>query len=808
VRRRLAAGVALVIWAGTPPAAFADLPTLSRSEAPVELTCDALEYESEGELYVARGSVHIRQGERSVSADWMAFSGVTQQGVASGNVVFKDGEDTLYAEFIEFDVSTLEGVVFEARFASEEDRLRMEGAVIEKTGEDTYRFEEGMFTSCRCPDDGRDPWRIRASKADLEIGGYGTARNTTFEILGVPVVWLPWMIYPLKTERQSGFLLPGFGLGKRHGFEVGVPFLWTAGDQVNVIMTPQWLEKRGVKGDVEVEYVYGQRSGGHLFAAFLSDREIDPNTPAYPYDRAVAGRQDFFLPAGWRAKTDFRFVSDNQYVQDFEKLGTEGDDRFLESRAFAAKSVGGAGRTGLVGSAVTADDLQSPDDSDRDRYLLQRLPDLAFSLLPGPLPWVSHVAPALGVHYTHFWPWDRAAEQLPLASEVDGGAEVVGDDIFLDTGIDALPDARERGIGGDPHRDNAVALGGTGGSEGDGLFQEGEPLGDRGHRLLLTPRLGVPWRLGDVVELYPEVGWHQTLYQTDAQGFEERGLFTGRVDLRTRLRRRFGGGLVHLIEPRLGYALITGEGQATNPLFVPRTAVPQVRVRQFELDNVVRDPADRIRRFNGITLGVGNRIYDNPSGGGAPRLLADLSVSGQYEFSEGEFGSLLLEGRTYPWGGLATRFNFGFDLEAAAVDEALAQFAWSFAGGHGVALSYRYLRTVPRFFEDFAANDRFEDFEEPFDQINQVNLYLRFAFTQSWIATYEVAYTFEESLLLANEGGLEYHSRCRCWAIRLEVSQDRVRGAQFNLLYKLTGLGGRGRFQRAGRLGGELLDGF
>ncbi len=219
----LAAGVALVIWASV--SASAELAAPSRTEAPIELTCDVLEYERGSRVYVARGSVLIRQADRSLSADWMAFNGTTRQGVASGNVIFEDGEDTLYAEFIEFDVSTLEGVVFAARFASEEDQLRLEGAVIEKTGEQTYVFEDGMFTSCRCPDDGRDPWRIRASKADLEIGGYGTARNTTFEILGVPVLWLPWMIYPLKTERQSGFLMPGFGFGQRHGFEVSVPYL-------------------------------------------------------------------------------------------------------------------------------------------------------------------------------------------------------------------------------------------------------------------------------------------------------------------------------------------------------------------------------------------------------------------------------------------------------------------------------------------------------------------------------------------------------------------------------------------------------
>ena len=52
---------------------------------------------------------------------------------------------------------------------------------------------------------------------NLEIEGYGTAKNTTFEVLGVPVVWLPWMIYPLKTERSTGFLLPELKTGSVRG---------------------------------------------------------------------------------------------------------------------------------------------------------------------------------------------------------------------------------------------------------------------------------------------------------------------------------------------------------------------------------------------------------------------------------------------------------------------------------------------------------------------------------------------------------------------------------------------------------------
>ena len=72
--------------------------------------------------------------------------------------------------------------------------------------------------------------RGNMTRALLAEKGQGLAilRNTTINILGVPILWLPWMAYPLGTERESGFLFPEFGYGNRNGAEVGLPYFWAA----------------------------------------------------------------------------------------------------------------------------------------------------------------------------------------------------------------------------------------------------------------------------------------------------------------------------------------------------------------------------------------------------------------------------------------------------------------------------------------------------------------------------------------------------------------------------------------------------
>jgi lipopolysaccharide assembly outer membrane protein LptD (OstA) len=783
---------------------------------PVELTADSAEYEAGRDLYVASGNVRIRQDGRELRADWMAYSTSTRRGVASGGVVYTDGTDTVLTEFVEFDVDTLEGVMFDAAFDVPSNRLEMRGAEIAKTGDRTYTFKDGSFTTCRCPDpEAREPWQLEADEADLEVEGYGVTRNTTVEILGVPILWLPWMIYPLKTERQSGLLFPDFGLGGRNGFEVGLPIFWAMGDPVNLIFTPRWLQKRGAKADVDLRYVLGERSGGEFFGSFIYDRDVDPGSRRTPFDKArwaTDGEHDFFLPFGWRIQAEYAFASDNAHPNDFSELGRFRRDRFMPSTAFATRPWGGAGAFGFVAGGRFSDDLQNPDDTDRDDFLLQRWLEASFHALPQSLPFASWLVPTLDMHYAWFGQSDRPQ------SAYGSGLLETEDGRFLDSGLDGLPDGAEQGRTvddaalADPNQDNFDPVDNLAGTEDDGIFQEGELLADRGHRLLFRPRLGLALRLGDAVELYPEVGWYETLYQSDAQSLESRGLLTGRLDLRTRLRRRFGD-VTHLLEPRLGWAYVHERSQSGNPLYVPATAVPQQRLRDLDLENVTLDPADRIPAYHAVTLGLGNRFYASPSEPGQSAwLMGDLVLSALYDIEAGEFGNIYLDGRAYPFRGATARFNVGFDPESMEFDEGMAELGWKDQRGDRFDLGYRYLRDIPRFFEAFPQeNRRFKRYEEDFERIHQLDGGVRIAITQQWGITYRAAYSFERNLLLANAGGIEYLSKCRCWAVRLEVGASRSREVQFKLLYTLVGIGddSGSPFERSifgGSLG--LLDGL
>ncbi len=793
------AALAVVLARAVAAETGSDLSDLSErlSEEPFELTADSLHYDIERELYVGRGNVVIRQSGRTLRADWVAFNRKTGAGVASGNVQLEDAGDVVTADFVEFELETIQGVVHGGRLESQTSRFRASAAEIAKTGPRTYSFRDGRFTTCRCPDpEDTDPWVLRSQEAELEVEGYATARNTTFDVFGVPVAWIPWMVFPVKTERQTGLLFPEFSLGSFHGFEFGLPFFWAINDQAGVVLTPRYSVTRGPGGAARFDYVSGEHSEGDMLGAYYHDQKIDPKTPEEPFGRhrwSTSGVHDWSLPAELRLLTTYRFASDNEVPFDFRELDVHRADRFLESEALLSRSVGTIGRTGASMGGTFVDDLQNPDDLDRDRFLLQRWPTARVDVLPGGVPGIPFIVPSFDVEYTWFEARKRAEHELPTALVGARG-------LFLDTGVDALPNPiaafptrSELGPLPDPSRDDFLPLGGT---EGDGRFQEGEPLTDRGHRLLLQPRLAVPleWR---GVSLVPEVGWHETLYDSRVRDFRERGFVTTRVDLQARLRREYAS-VVHVLEPRVGYALAYTRPQDRNALFVPATAAPLDRIRALELDAVTRDDADRIARASRATAGFGNRVYGTRAG--ARALLADITLLGLYDAEIKRFDAVVLDGRAFPLDQLDLGFHADFDPHALHFDEGFAEARWNHPGV-AFNVGYRWARRIPVVFEDFRAGDRFGESTEV-NHINQVRGGVSLDLTARWSASYGAAYSIEGNRALANQGLIEYLSRCGCWALGVELRQDRKRGVDAKLVYRLVGLGGEPPHRRP-----SLLDG-
>jgi len=753
-----------------PRAATPGLPGLEDVESlPVHLRADHVEYERSRDLYVASGNVEIHQGARTLTADWVSFSNRTRTGVASGNVVVRDATEQLRADFLQFDVDTLEGVYYDGTLEGASGAATLEGGEVRKEGENAYTLKDFRFTTCDCPDkDAKTPWQVRGEKADLEVGGYGTVKNASFDVLDTPIMWFPWMIFPLKTERQTGFLFPEIGGSSFTGTEIALPFFWAPRDNINVLLTPRYLSKRGWKPEVQTEYVFGEESGGSVFGTYLRDqgKEFEDPDLSYGADRWFADAEhDQLLGAGWRLNADMKFASDNEYFNDFSDLAGGRSLRRLDADAFVEKHLGDEERVGITLGAGLTNDVQTPDGLDRDKWILQRVPDLTLAVLPMALPsFLSQLVGSMNAEYQYF----RGVHD----ERKEFAGSIVGNDLFADVGIDGLSGTDVYGTG-------------------NGRFDEGEPLLDRAQRLHLTPRLALPLRIADTVEVLAEVGYNQTIYQSRSQGSAEHGFVTGRMDVRSKLRGTLPGGLVHYLTPYVSYAVVSPNISEDDPMFIPRTAVPDERLRRLDLRNITLDPSDRVESFNGIVTGVENRLYSKGSGpDGASRLLAKADLSLEYQFTGTEFTAAALDAEVYPWERVSGVVQADYDLENSDLSEAYAGMAYQSLRGSSLAVGYRYRRDFPIVYEDYTGlSNRFAKYDPDFKHIHQLNLASRLVLTPQWLAIFGTVYNFESDRGMGRQEGIAYLSRCRCWSIQALHVADATRGSSWRVAMSLSGLG-------------------
>src|SRR5690606_19598152 len=182
------------------------------------------------------------------------------------------------------------------------------------------------YTTCD-PED--NFWKFSASEINLNHEkNRGDARNVVLRIKDVPVLYTPYISFPLSKERKTGFLFPSFGSTNRNGYEVQTPFYWNIAPEMDATLTPRVLTDSGLMLMGEYRYLL-ERGEGELKGEYLpSDSEFgdqDRSLIGITHRQLFGDTGNFFLT--------YNRVSDKQYFEDFGSSINLTSIQFLERRA-------------------------------------------------------------------------------------------------------------------------------------------------------------------------------------------------------------------------------------------------------------------------------------------------------------------------------------------------------------------------------------------------------------------------------------------------------------------------------------------
>jgi LPS-assembly protein len=254
------------------------------------------------------GGVLVRRGDRVVGAEDASYDPETQALLLRDGVRFEDPDSVVTGRSAEFSYSTGR-IRFEgAEFQLGQSESRGYANVLEISQEGRLRLEEVGYTTC--PPESTD-WIIEAGEIDLDSEtGVGKARKVRLRFKGVPILYSPYLSFPLSDTRKSGVLAPEIGSTGRSGNELSVPYYWNIRENYDATITPRLLTERGLQVGTEFRYLLKNTIGQATFEYLPNDDEFDDDRQMVAFDHRT------LFENGWRNQINYNEISDNQYFED------------------------------------------------------------------------------------------------------------------------------------------------------------------------------------------------------------------------------------------------------------------------------------------------------------------------------------------------------------------------------------------------------------------------------------------------------------------------------------------------------------
>lgn len=324
---------------------------------PVEIVSDR--QSEHDKVYVLDGAVYIAYRDREVRADHIDYDSNTGDVTATGHLLLTGGpnDERIEATHGNFNLNTQTGRFFDVKGSvglgppkpGKTVRVYTTGApflftgkIVVKTGPTSYDLYDGSVTSCLLPN---PDWLLTANHFSV-ANEQAKAYNSTFHLLGLPLLPLPYVTHPTDpTVRESGFLIPSVGESTTRGITLEDQFYLVLNRSMDLTVGASYYSSIGWAQDATFRY----RGLGLDFAKFhytglLDRRPVAENQGGE--DAMLQMRHDF--SGQTRFATNVEYLSNYIYREAFTDNFNDAVTSDVLSTAYMEHQTHGMEWAGLV----------------------------------------------------------------------------------------------------------------------------------------------------------------------------------------------------------------------------------------------------------------------------------------------------------------------------------------------------------------------------------------------------------------------------------------------------------------------------
>lgn len=384
--------------------------TPNPADTRINAAADRFDTAPDGTLEL-EGQVEVRQGDSALKSDRVRLNRLSRETELNGNVEIRQNGMLIRGDSArmnldqkKLDVRGTEYVIHELHAHGRADRIH-------NPGKNVLVLDHSTYSTCE-PDD--NTWQLRAGRIKLDRdSGWGQVRDAVVEVKDVPIVYLPWWLYPIDDRRQTGFLFPEVGNNSESGIRFGVPLYLNLAPHYDATLTPTLIGERGTLLEGEFRYLSPHTEGFVGGALLPSDNDYNEQ------DRSLGVWKHTGHYGRLVNSVDYTEVSDIDYFEDlYTNLETSATTH-LDQRANLVYH-GDQWQTGvLVQQFQTIDQTIAQQD-----LPYRKLPQVHVS---GQVPTVHEpLQLLLGSEYVYFEHPDTGSPTLTVADYADRARASLG----------------------------------------------------------------------------------------------------------------------------------------------------------------------------------------------------------------------------------------------------------------------------------------------------------------------------------------------------------------------------------------------
>ena len=250
-----------------------------------------------------------------------------------GTPVFSEkGEEPIEGRFIEYDFNTRRGKI---TFGSTEmEPGYYKGDRINKLADSTFIIQTGYFTSCdnkECPH-----YYFKSSKMRIVVKDKVVAKPIYFYIADVPLMAIPFGVFPNKRGRHSGIVVPTFGENQYGGkYLRNIGYYWAINDYMDATFLTDFYDKLGLTYSGRFNYARRYKLKGSFYGEYYPK---DPSTGKNSQRWQFGFNHSQTIDPTFTITGSGRFVSDATFLTDTSPNANKRLDQNMTSNITARKS--------------------------------------------------------------------------------------------------------------------------------------------------------------------------------------------------------------------------------------------------------------------------------------------------------------------------------------------------------------------------------------------------------------------------------------------------------------------------------------